>query len=76
MSCWCDGEDPGCAVCHPSLDDRQRLAVRATKRAREKLLEVATMGDVADDLVEAARCYRLALADEYDAFTPYVPAKF
>jgi hypothetical protein len=28
MSCWCDGEDPGCSACHPSMSDEDRAQVR------------------------------------------------
>lgn len=43
MSCWCDGDDPGCTECQPLMTDEQRASARATK----------TMRDAGPDLVQA-----------------------
>jgi hypothetical protein len=77
MSCWCDGGDPGCELCRPSLDDRQRVAVRAVSALQAKLLQLAASETaLAEDFVETAWRYRLALAEEKDSFAPYRPTKF
>lgn len=33
MSCWCDGEDPGCSACFPRMKEEERIFARARKKA-------------------------------------------
>lgn len=59
MSCWCDGDDPGCKVCHPNMLPEAREAFRADKQAVTALLALALREDVAAyDLILAAKAWR------------------
>jgi hypothetical protein len=42
MSCWCDGDDPGCEVCHPGMHPDARHAFRRVRDA-QKALEAAAV---------------------------------
>jgi hypothetical protein len=68
MSCWCDGDDPGCEVCHRHLTNRQRIAVRATKAAREALLVGVEKGASGDNLRWLAEAYRIVCYEQRNAF--------
>jgi len=66
MSCWCDGEDPGCETCHPMQTPARRKLEREHKKAVEFLLTIARTGR-ADGILQAARAYEAiwnALASE------------
>lgn len=60
MSCWCDGEDPGCETCHPSMHPDTRVAVRLVRTTHAQLCEAAISGDGATLLIAAA-AYRSAV---------------
>jgi hypothetical protein len=61
MSCWCDGDDPGCERCHPSMTAAARVAFRAEKAAMVALLKLALSEHVqAHELADAAKAYREA----------------
>ncbi len=68
MSCWCDGDDPGCETCHPTMRPEKRASLRRVKAAREELLRFVVEVDggleMGPGLGIAAECYRNAvLAD-------------
>ena len=56
MSCWCDGDDPGCEVCHPNMHRDARRALRRVRDARIALEKAA------DELAAAKKN-----ADRFDA---------
>lgn len=75
MSCWCDGEDPGCPHCHPDMLPEARAAFRAVKKAREALLGRARIDRALDEttdalVLQAAAAYRAAVRERerFDAF--------
>jgi hypothetical protein len=64
MSCWCDGDDPGCEVCQPTMRQEQRDTARALKRVTGELLQAAEKSGSAKTttvLQCAALNYRIAL---------------
>ena len=74
MSCWCDGEDPGCETCHPEMLPEARQAFRTQKVAERVLIRIALHRETTDvwtaTLVAAADAYRTASeeASVFDAF--------
>jgi hypothetical protein len=47
MSCWCDGDDPGCTTCHPNLTDAERARARRLG-ARDLRQPAETLDEKAD----------------------------
>ena len=72
MSCYCDGNDPGCEVCHPDMVSEARIDLRALQLAQINLLGEAAKNDRKEVyvLVHAADTYREAAkrANTWDAF--------
>jgi hypothetical protein len=61
MSCWCDGDDPGCKVCHPAMSRERRDTARALQRVTRELLATVAENAGSIPLVKAAHDYRVAL---------------
>jgi hypothetical protein len=62
MSCWCDGDDPGCRICNPMMSEPERAKLRGIKAARDALVRSAEDPDVTEEeLYQFAVLYRIAL---------------
>lgn len=71
MSCYCDGNDPGCQICHPNMLPEARVDLRALQRAQLNLLVTAAKDQrIEADVLRAADAYREAArrANRWDAF--------
>lgn len=77
MSCYCDGDDPGCEVCHPNMLPKARADLRARQLAQINLLGAAAKDSRGGDwherdgaVVLAADYYREATrrANRWNAF--------
>jgi len=74
MSCYCDGCDPGCPVCHPDMAEDARADLRALQRAQLTLLAAAAkdtgVSDRSTEVLRAANAYRDAAkrANRWNAF--------
>lgn len=61
MSCYCDGNDPGCEVCHPDMLPECRADLRALQLAQLTLLGTAARDQRSGaDILRAADAYREA----------------
>jgi hypothetical protein len=59
MSCYCDGNDPGCETCHPDMLPEARGDMRALQLAQLNLLGVAARDARSDaDVLRAADDYQ------------------
>ena len=71
MSCFCDGNDPGCETCHPAMVPEARAELRALQLAQFNLLGAAAKdGQNGKEVILAANNYREAVkrANTWNAF--------